>query len=158
METSKKLEEKISFQSKKRIETLKRRTKRCRCKYCGGNLKLRRIIFSDYEEARIEIFCNDCDRIEYGVEQAIYQSAEFFVENSGFNCFPDLNDNEKTKQMTIAKVCEIMAWQDQNLGIINEDGFCVELNLNENFVGECITLTEDDLAVDDVIEDKYALE
>lgn len=153
------LTEKISFQSKKRIDTLKKRTKRCKCKYCGGRLKLRRIIFSDYEEARIEIFCNECDRIEYGVEQEIYQSAKFFVENSGFQCYPDLNENEKTKQMTIAKVCEIMAWQDQNLGMMNEDGFCVAINCDDNFAGGCINLTEDDLDEgDDTIEDKYALE
>lgn len=151
--------EKASFQSQKRLTVLKKRAKRCRCKYCGGRLKLRRIIFSDYEEARIEIFCNECERIEYGVEPEIYSSARFFVENSGFNCFPDLDNNEKTKQMTISKVCEIMAWQNQNLGIMNEEGFQVSLHMNENFVGECITLSEDDLDEDDdVIEDKYAIE
>lgn len=158
METTKKIEAKIGYQSKKRIDALKRRTKRCACKYCGGSLKLRRIIFSDYEEARIEIFCNRCDRIEYGVEPEIYQSAKFFVDNSGFNVYPDLDDSEKTKQMTIAKVCEIMAWQDQHLGILDENGFCVELKLDENFVGECITLTEANLDNDDSIEDKYALD
>lgn len=150
------LKEKISFQSEKRLESLKKRTKRCVCKYCGGRLKLRRIIFSEYEDARIEIFCNDCDRIEFGVEPEIYASAKFFVENSGFNCFPDLDQNERTKKMTIAKVCEIMAWQDQNLGLLSAEGFQVPLNMSENFVGECITLTEDDLD-EDVIEDKYAL-
>ena len=136
---------------------MKHRIKRCRCKYCGGTLKLRRIIFSDYEDSRIEIYCNSCDRIEYGVEPEIYASAKFFVENSGFNCYPNLDASENTKQMTISKVCEIMAWQNQNLGIMNENGFKVELDLNENFVGECITLTDDDLD-DEIIEDKYALE
>jgi len=157
MEAYEQLKNKISFKSQKRLESLKKRTKRCRCKYCGGNLKLRRIIFSDYEEARIEIYCNSCDRIEYGVEAEIYQSAKFFVENSDFSCYPDLANNEKTKQMTVAKVCEIMAWQNQNLGIMDENGFCVELNLNENFVGECITLSEADLDEDEEIEDKFAL-
>ena len=146
-----------SFHSQRRLDMLKKRTRRCRCKYCGGKLKLRRIIFSEYEDGRIEIFCNNCNRIEYGVEPEIYSSAVFFVENSGFNCFPDLDKNEKTKQMNISKVCEIMSWQNQNLGIMNEDGFCVPLQINENFVGECITLSEEDLA-DDVIEEIYAIE
>ena len=115
------------FQSESRLDMLKNRTKRCVCKYCGGNLKLRRIIFSDYEEARIEIFCNHCDRIEYGVEPEIYQSAKFFVDNSGFNCYPDLDDSEKTKQMTIAKVCEIMMWHDEQLGILGEAGYTIPL-------------------------------
>ncbi len=153
------LKEKISFKSQKRIDMLKKRTKRCRCKYCGGRLKLRRIIFGDYEDARIEIYCNQCDRIEYGVEPEIYQSARYFVENSGFTCYPELDNNEKTKQMNIAKVCEIMAWENQNLGILNENGFKVPLEMNENFLGECITLSDADLDEDDdVIEDKYAVE
>lgn len=156
-ELSTSVQEQASFKSQKRLNMLKKRTKRCKCKYCGGQLKLRRIIFSEYEEGRIEIFCNSCDRIEYGVEPEIYASAKFFVENSGFNCFPDLDNNEKTKQTTISKVCEIMAWQNQNLGIMNADGFCVPLKINENFTGDCITLSEDDLN-DDVIEDIYAIE
>ena len=156
-ELSANVQEQANFKSQKRLDMLKKRTKRCRCKYCGGKLKLRRIIFSEYEEGRIEIFCNSCDRIEYGVEPEIYASALFFVENSGFNCFPDLDNNEKTKQMTISKVCEIMSWQNQNLGIMNANGFCVPLRINENFIGECITLSEDDLD-DDVIEEIYAIE
>lgn len=149
----------LDFKSKKRIDMLKKRTKRCVCKYCGGRLKLRRIIFSDYEDARIEIFCKDCDRIEFGVEPEIYASAKFFVENSKFNCYPDLDDNEKTKQMTIAKVCEIMAWENQNIGIMDNDGFNIPLKLNEGFVGECVTLTDEDLDDDDEeIEDKWAVE
>lgn len=154
----KQLEEKINFKSEKRIDMLKRRKKRCVCKYCGARLKLKRIIFSEYEDARIEIFCSQCDRIEFGVEQELYYSAKFFVENSKFNCFPDLDDNERTQQMTVAKVCEIMAWEAQNLGIVNEEGFTVPLNINENFIGECLTLSEDDLDEEEEIENKYAID
>ena len=124
---------------------LKKRTHRCVCKYCGGKLKLRQIIFSEFEDARTEIFCSDCDRIEFGVEKEIYDSAKYFVENSRFNCYPDLDDSENTKQMTIAKVCEIMSWENQNLGFLNSDGFVVPIHANENFVGECVTLSDDDL-------------
>lgn len=152
-------QQEAAAQTDPRVPMLKSRAKRCVCKYCGGRLRLRRIIFSSYEEARVEMFCNSCDRIEFGVEPEIYQSARFFVENSRFNAFPDLDDNERTKQMTIAKVCEIMTWQDQNLGFINDDGFVVPLNRNENFIGECITLSDKDLPEDDeVIQEKYSLE
>ena len=150
--------EKFNFQSEKRLDMLKRRTKRCVCKYCGGKLKLRRIIFSSYEDARIEIFCESCDRIEFGVEPEIYSSAKYFVENSRFNCYPDMDDNGLTRQMTIAKVAEIMAWENQNLGFLNSSGFRVALDLNENFIGECITLSEDDLNIDDIeITDMFAM-
>lgn len=144
------LKEKIGYQSEKRLEHLKKRAKRCVCKYCGGHLKLKRIIFNEYEDARIEMFCRDCDRIEFGVEPEIYASAKYFVENSNYNCYPNLDQNEKTKKMTIAKVCEIMAWQDQNLGLLDSDGFTVDLNINENFVGKCITLTENDLKDEEI--------
>jgi len=150
------LKEYMDFQSQKRINMLKRRKKHCVCRYCGGNLKLKRIIFSEYEDARVEIFCSNCDRIEFGVEREIYHSAKFFVENTNFNCFPELDRNERSKQMSISKVCEIMAWHDRNMGIIDNEGFTIPLNWNENFIGECITLSDDDL--DDEIENKYAIE
>ena len=59
--------------------------------------------------------------------------------------------------MTIAKVCEIMAWENQNIGIMDNDGFNITLKLNESFVGECVTLSDEDLD-DDEIEDKWAVE
>lgn len=133
------------FKSEQRLDMLKKRTKRCVCKYCGGNLKLRQVTFTDNIDARIEIFCSECDRIEFGVEREIYGSAKFFVENSRFNCYPDLDDSENTKQMTIAKVCEIMAWENQNLGFMNGNGFVVPIHANENFIGECVTFCDDDL-------------
>lgn len=147
--------EDMDFQSEKRLDMLKKRIKRCVCKYCGSDLRLKRIIFTEYEEARVEIFCEECDRIEFGVEPEIYLSAKFFVEESGFNCYDDLDDNERTKQMTIAKVCEIMSWQDLNLGILDKEGFKVPLDMNENFLGQCITLKNRDLDNDD-ITDLYA--
>ena len=131
-----------------RVDMLSGRTKRCVCKFCGGSLRLKRIIFSNYEEARIEIFCPHCQRIEFGVEPEIYHSAKFFVEETEFNYFADMDENERTRQMNIAKVCEIMSWQDMNLGLMNQEGFCVPLDMNGNFLGKSITLTDDDLAED----------
>ena len=147
----------IGYGSEGRLSMLKKRVKRCVCKYCGGPLSLRRIIFSDWEDARVEIFCEQCGRIEFGVEPEIYHSACYFVDELVFNCYPDLDDNEKTKQMTIAKVCEIMAWENQNIGILEGSGFTIPLKINAGFVGECVTLTEEDLD-DGPIEDKWAVE
>jgi len=140
-----KIKEIIDYNSKKRLTMLKERAKRCQCKYCGGNLVVRQLSFSSLEDARIEIFCKNCDRIEFGVEPEIYLNARFFVEETGFNCYPDLDNSERTKQMTIAKVCEIMTWENQNIGILTPDGFRVPLFMNENYIGECITLSDADL-------------
>lgn len=139
------IKEKIEFNSNKRLEMLKNRSKRCVCKYCGGELKVKQIIFSSYEEARVELFCRDCDRIEFGVEPEIYDNAKYFVEETGFSCYPDLDDSLKVKQMTIAKICEIMTWENQNIGILTPEGFNIELNANKNYVGECVTLSDSDL-------------
>ena len=145
----------FSFQAQGRVEMLKGRAKRCVCKYCGGRLRLKRIIFSDHEDARVEIYCDNCERIEYGVEQEIYQSARYFVDELKFNCYPNQDANESTrrmtiaKQMTISKVCEIMAWENKNLGLLDRDGFRVPLEVNGNILGECIILTDEDLLEDE---------
>ena len=131
---------------KSRIEELKARTKRCCCKYCGGELEVKRIIYSEYENARIEIFCKNCERVEYGVEKEIYQSAEFFVEEIAFNHYPDLDDNQRRKQMNIAKVCEIVAWENRNMGFLDTDGFTVPVKMNPDVIGNCIVL--DDAALE----------
>lgn len=135
----------LYYDSEGRMGMLKQRARRCVCKYCGGRLGLKRISFSEIEDARVEIFCKSCDRIEYGVEPEIYQSALYFVEEMGFNYYPDLNQSEKTKRMNVAKVCDIMAWENKNLGILNRDGFTVPLAVNKNMIGECVILDETDL-------------
>lgn len=135
----------LYYDSEGRMGMLKQRARRCVCKYCGGRLGLKRISFSEIEDARVEIFCKSCDRIEYGVEPEIYQSALYFVEEMGFNYYPDLNQSEKTKRMNVAKVCDIMAWENKNLGILDRDGFKVPLAANKNMIGECVILDEADL-------------
>lgn len=126
------------YHSKKRLDELKGRANRCCCKYCGGKLVLRRIIFNDDEDARIELFCSECNRIEYGVEPEIYHNAVHFVDYLNFDIFQDLESNEKKRKLNIAKICEIMAWGDKNLGLLQAEGFIVpvknHIEVNENSV------------------------
>lgn len=135
----------LSYKADGRMEMLKQRAKRCVCRSCGNHLSIRRILFSDVDDARVEIFCKHCNRIEFGVEPEIYQSAKYFVEEMGFNYYPDLDQNEKTKRMNIGKVCDIMAWQDKNLGILDKTGFTVPIEVNSNIIGECIVLDDQDI-------------
>ncbi len=137
------------FNAEGRLEMLKGRAKRCVCKYCGGELKLRQIFFSELDDARIEIFCKNCNRIEFGVEPEIYRSAKFFTERTGFNYFANMDNTDAISQMNIAKVSELMAWVCQNIGILDNNGFRVELEANENFIGECLVLKDSDLAEDE---------
>ena len=132
--------------SEDRVETLKRRSKRCCCKYCGGPLSLKRITFNDFEDARIEIYCDSCDRIEYGIEPEIYRSAQNFVDNLDFNFYTDMEQNARTRRMSVAKICEIMAWGFKNTGLLKEDGFTVPVVCENHTLEHCLILTEDDLA------------
>lgn len=142
----------IDYETAGRVDMLKRRVKRCVCRNCGKPLTLKCITFSEIDEARTEIFCSYCNKIEFGVEPEIYQCAKYFVEEIGFNYFPDLDQNEKTKRMNVAKICEIMAWENKNLGILDKDGFKVALDFNENMIGERVILTDRDL---DELENNY---
>lgn len=128
-----------------RVDMLKARAKRCCCKYCGGDLRVKRLIFSDYEPARVELYCENCDRIEFGVEPEIYQSACYFIDELEFDAYPNLDANDTTRRMNIAKVCEIMAWENKQLGILDENGFNIALNFDQNMLGECIILDDEDL-------------
>lgn len=143
--------EEFSYQAKGRTEMLKARAKRCVCKYCGSRLRLKQLNFSEHDGARIEIFCKNCDRIEFGVEQEIYESAKYFVEQMDFNYYPDLDDTEQTKRMNIAKVCEIMAWQDKMLGFLAKNGFVVPVKKTP-YMGECLLLTDEELEDIEVVE------
>ena len=133
------------YNSENRISMLKKRATRCVCKYCGGELKLRQIFFSELDDARIEIFCKHCNRIEFGVEPEIYKSARFFVEQTGYNYFQNMDNTDAVAQMNTAKVAEIMSWISQNLGVLDDNGFNIQLDINENFIGECLILKDSHL-------------
>jgi len=140
------------YLAQNRIETLKSRKNRCVCKFCGGKLELKRILFHDIQDARVELYCETCDRIEYGVEPEIYRSACNFVDNLEVDFYEDLDDNVKKYQMNIARVCEIMAWGFRNTGILNADGFTVDLNMESGAWEECMVLESDQVPSEDVMK------
>lgn len=72
-------------QNEKRLEMLKKRVKRCVCKSCGGPLSLRQLDYNEFEDARIELFCAHCDRLEFGIEPEIYMSAQYYVDEFRVN-------------------------------------------------------------------------
>lgn len=128
-----------------RVAELRNRVKRCCCKYCGGQLSLRRIAYSRNENARIEIFCNNCDRIEFGVEPEIYKVAKYFAEEIKFDYYPDVDACERKKRMNVAKVSEIIAWGVKNLGLLTIEGFKFPMELDDEIIGESIVIEDRDL-------------
>ena len=128
-----------------RVERLKARAKHCCCRYCGGELSVKQIVFHGQAAARIELYCDQCQKIEYGIEKEVYQSAKAFVEATEFNHYMDLEDNEQRLQMNIAKVCNITSWQLRYLGLTDENGMTVPTQLNEYRMERCTTVDEDHL-------------
>ena len=131
------------YWSRNRVETLKTRKKRCVCKYCGKPLVIKRVLFSDIEDARIELYCESCERIEYGIEPEIYQSACNFVDNLDVDFYENMDDNAKKHHMNVAKVAEIMAWGFRNTGLLKDSGFTVPLKMDKGPWEECMILASD---------------
>lgn len=124
---------------------LQKRGARCVCKYCGGPLRVKSIAFNEIVDGRTELYCDKCGRIEYGVEPEIYQNAKYYIDELDYNCYPELDYSEFTRQMSVARVAEIMDWLATNLGIVGEDGFTVPIKMDPNRVSECLHLTDADL-------------
>lgn len=133
---------KTQYQNATRVEMLKCRVERCVCKSCGGSLSLRQIDFNDFEEARIEIFCDQCDRLEFGIEPEVYASAQYFVDEFDINYYPDMGENAMTRKMSIANIADIMSWALQNMGYLDKKGFVVPPNMEDKILGECIVLND----------------
>lgn len=128
------------------LDTLKTRAARCVCKYCGSPLKVERIMYHNCEAARSELFCPKCSRIEFGVEREVYLAAKYYVDTFHFNMYQGLEDNEQRRRMNIAKISEIMDWQNDKLGISDENGFCVPLDIKPDALGRTSIFRDNDLA------------
>ena len=126
----------MNTQNTNRTKILQKRRERCVCKYCGSALRVKSIAFNEIVDGRTELYCDKCGRIEYGVEPEIYQSAKYYVDEFDYNCYPDLDYSETTRQMSIARVAEIMDWLVTNLGIVGEEGFTVAIDMDRNRTNE----------------------
>ncbi len=128
-----------------RIRALRARSKHCVCRYCGGALSLRKVTYAAYDESKIELYCEQCARIEYGVEKEIYRVSEYFVEELEYDHYPNMDPSLRKKRMNIAAICDIIAWGFKNTGLLKEDGFTVPLNLDAGVFGEATVIKDSDL-------------
>ena len=106
---------------------MRERADRCCCRYCGGSLEVRCLSYSNCDLARLELYCPDCNRIEFGIERVLYEKACYFLEETGFDYFPDVSAPEQKRQMNRAKVCEIIGWLLKDMGLLGDDGFSKEM-------------------------------
>lgn len=103
-------------------------------------LEIRRVVFSEHDDARVELYCPQCQKIELGVEREIYAVAEYFVEELEFQCYTDIDNPMLQKQMNIAKAAELMAWGFANLGYLDEEGFCYPVKTPDILLHEALNL------------------
>lgn len=118
------------------LSFLRERAKRCCCKYCGGMLEVHKLTYSNCNIARLELVCSLCGRIEFGTEQDIFQRAQYFVAETGFDYYPDLNQSLQKTQMNTAKICEITGWMLKSLNLLQETGFTCEQIVKEGTYGD----------------------
>lgn len=110
-----------------RNKMLEHRAQICCCKYCGSPLEVRMWIYNKFGGAGAELYCPECNKIEFGTAPEIYEMAKDFIDANEFDYYFDLENNEETYRMNIAKVCEILSWCCKEWNILGKDGF----NLNK---------------------------
>lgn len=139
----------IDFSDKEKknahIHKLKKRANRCICKYCGSSLELRKITYAAYDEAKIEIYCRHCNRIEYGVEPLIYKMAEYYISEIKFDYYPELDESVNKHRMNVAMINNIISWGFKNAGLIDENGFTIPINVDEELLGEVTIISRHEL-------------
>ncbi|MBO5139922.1 MAG: hypothetical protein J6B76_04625 [Peptococcaceae bacterium] len=128
-----------------RLQSLRNRSKRCVCRYCGNTLSLRKITYAAYDEAKIELFCEHCNRIEHGVEPEIYKISEYFVDEMRFDHYPNMDESVQKRRMNIAVICDIVYWSLKNMNLLDADGFQISLNMNLESLGETFRISKKEL-------------
>ena len=103
---------------------------------------MHKVDFGEPEEARIELFCELCNKMEFGTEKEIYLIAQSYVEQFAINYYADLGESSKVKKMNIANVCNILSWALQNMGYCNKKGFVIPPQITEGLFGESVILDD----------------
>lgn len=98
------------------------RAERCCCKMCGSPIKPKLIIYDRYGGHGVELYCEKCQKIEYGTEPLIFQLAQDFIDSFEFNYFPEMEENERCEQLNVSKMCDIFSWVFEEIGLLEETG------------------------------------
>ena len=128
-----------------RIQDLRERSAHCVCKFCGNVLSLRKITYAAYNEAKIELYCEHCGRIEYGVEKEIYQLSEYFVDELSYDHYPNIDPSVNKKRMNVAIIGDVITWAFKNTGLLDEKGFKVPLMMESGILGEASLILDSEL-------------
>lgn len=128
------------------VAGLRMRAGRCVCRYCGGTLELREIVYSNCETARTQMYCQKCGRMEYGCEPEVYAASVAYQEKTRFDSYKDMADSELKTEMNRAQLCDFLTWSLEALGLLDDDGFTVDVNVDKARLTGIMTWTPDELA------------
>lgn len=93
-----------------KVENIDYRLEHYVCKYCGGKLEKRLIIYNQYGGQGIDLYCPACGKVEFGIDPNLYMLAKAYVDKFEFNYYTDMQENIRNYQMNIAKVATICDW------------------------------------------------
>lgn len=123
----------------KHLDDLRNRVKRCICSYCGGELELREIVYSNCKTARTEIFCSECNRMNWGSEPEIYAIGKSYMHESKFYIYKDMAASTLKDEMNRARLNEFLTWSLETLGFLDENGFTRRVSFNDATVASMFT-------------------
>ncbi|MBR2009171.1 MAG: hypothetical protein IJ936_03490 [Peptococcaceae bacterium] len=104
------------------LREMEEREQRCVCKMCGGPLKQKMIVFDRYGGHGMELYCEHCQKVEYGTEPEIYALANRFVEQTQFNYYLDMQEDRRSEMLNISKICEIFSWFLREIDLLDGEG------------------------------------
>lgn len=129
-----------------RTKMLQKRSERCICKYCGGELEVRSIVFNDIVEQERNFIVSIVIGLNLGQKKKFIKMRNILWKKWITIVSQIQTIQKQLGQMSVAKVCDIMNWIITHLGFVNEDGFCVPVNSDRYMLGKNILLTDEDLA------------
>ena len=128
------------------LDTMRSRARRCVCSYCGGQLELREIVYSNCETARTEIFCSECGRMDWGCEPEVYSIAESYLRRNRFDSNKDMAASLLKDEMNRAELTKFLTWSLETLGVVGEDGFACNIELDQTAITSMLSWSRDELS------------
>lgn len=72
---------------------------------------------------------------EFGIEPELYRLAKYYVQDIGFDYYPEIEEGPTKEKMNVTKMSEIINWCCYNLGLIDDNGFTIPLKVKKQLLG-----------------------
>ena len=79
------------------------------------------------------------------MEPEIYSMAKYFVDEIGFDHYPEMDNNLTKERMNVAKICEIIFWAFKGVDYLDMDGFKYPISMDKHLIGESVAIDLEEL-------------